>query len=78
MAKTQGGIQGIIWRAAVRKGFWGGQRSWMTVFAVVATVKAVRRLAGSTQQVVYTEELKPGQALLITHHRDVLLGDEPS
>ena len=54
----------------------------MTIFAVIAAVKAVRRLAGSTQEVVYTEELKPGQALMITHHegvsRDVLLGDDPS
>ena len=78
MAKTQGGLQGIIWRAAVRKGFWGGQRNWMTVFAVIAAVKAVRRLAGSTQEVVYTGELKPGQALMITHHADIRLGDEPS
>ena len=77
MAKTQGGLSGIIWRAAVRKGFWGGQRSWMTVFAVIATVKAVRRLAGGTQDVAYTEELKPGQALLITHHADLTLGDDP-
>jgi hypothetical protein len=50
----------------------------MTVFAVIAAVKAVRRVSGSTQKVVYTEELKPGQALLITHHADLQLGDEPS
>lgn len=78
MAKTQGGLQGIIWRAAVRKGFWGGSRSWMTLFAVVATVKAARRIAGSTQEVVYVDELPPGRALLITHHADVHLGDKPS
>jgi hypothetical protein len=77
VARTQGGLGGIIWRAAVRKGFWGGQRNWMTVFAVIGTIKAVRRLTGSTQSVVYTEELKPGQALVITHHADVRLGDEP-
>ncbi len=76
MARTQGGLKGIIWRAAVRKGFWGGQRNWMTVFAVVATVKAVRRLAGSTQEIVYVDELQPGQALLVTHHADLRLGDK--
>ena len=78
MARTQGGLKGIVWRAAVRRGFWGGQRNWMTVFAVIATVKAVRRLAGGTPDVVYVEELEPGHALLITHHADLRLGDEPS
>ncbi|HUP84782.1 MAG TPA: hypothetical protein VM143_03850 [Acidimicrobiales bacterium] len=68
MARTQGGLKGILWRAAVRKGFWGGQRSWMTLFAVIATAKALRRISGRTQSVVYTEELLPGQALVITHH----------
>jgi hypothetical protein len=77
VARTQGGLSGVIWRAAVRKGFWGGQRNWMTIFAVIAAVKAVRRVAGSTQSVVYTEELRPGQALVITHHADLHLGDEP-
>lgn len=78
MARTQGGLKGIVWRAAVRKGFWGGQRNWMTVFAVIAATKAVRRLAGRTQSVVYTEELLPGQALVITHHADLRHGDKPS
>ena len=78
MARAQGGLQGMIWRAAIRKGFWGGQRNWMTLFAVIAAVKAVRRLAGSTQEIVFLEELPPGQALLITHHDDLRHGDKPS
>ena len=77
MARTQGGLGGIIWRAAVRNGLWGGKRYWSTLFVVLGTVKVVRRLAGSTQSVVYTEELKPGEALVITHHADLRLGDEP-
>jgi hypothetical protein len=40
----------------------------MTVFLVIGAVKALRRIAGGTQDVVYTEELKPGQSLVITHH----------
>ena len=77
MARTQGGFGGIVWRAAVRNGLWGGQRHWMTLFAVLATVKVVRRLTGSVQEVVFTEELKPGEAFIITHHADLRLGDEP-
>ena len=77
MARTQVGLGGIIWRAAVRNGLWGGRRHWTTLFAVLATVKLVRRLAGSVQEVVYSEKLEPGQALVITHHGDLRLGDEP-
>jgi hypothetical protein len=77
VARTQGGLGGIIWRAAVRNGLWGGQRHWMALFAVLGTVKIVRRLAGSVSEVVYSEKLEPGQALVITHHADLRLGDEP-
>jgi hypothetical protein len=77
MARTQGGLGGMIWRAAVRNGLWGGKRNWTALFAVLATVKVVRRLAGSVQEVVYSEKLEPGQALVITHHGDLRLGDEP-
>ena len=77
MARPQGGLGGIVWRAAVRKGLWGGQRNWMTVFLVIGAVKALRRIAGGTHDVVYTEELKLGQSLVITHHQDLRLGDEP-
>jgi hypothetical protein len=67
----------LTWRTSVRKGFFGGQQTWMTVFAVVGAVKAFRRFAGGTPDVVYTEELAPGQALIITHHADLRLGDKP-
>lgn len=66
----------LIWRTAVRKGFFGGQSTWMTVFAVVGAVKAFRRFSGGTADVVYTEALAPGQALVITHHADLLHGDK--
>ena len=67
----------LIWRTSVRKGFFGGQQTWMTLFAVIGAVKAFRRFAGGTPDVVYTEPLAPGQALIITHHADLRLGDEP-
>ncbi|MDQ3106717.1 MAG: hypothetical protein M3Q68_02805 [Actinomycetota bacterium] len=72
-----GALGRLLWRTAVRKGFFGGSRNWMTVFAVIGAVKAFRRVAGGTQDVVYSEELLPGQALIITHHADVRLGDKP-
>lgn len=76
MARPQGGLGGLIWRASVRKGFFGNSRLWTTIFAVSAAMKLFRRIAGGTADVVYTEELAPGQALLITHHADLLHGDK--
>lgn len=73
-----GALGRLLWRTSVRKGFFGGQRSWMTLFAMVGVVKAFRRVAGSTQDVVYREELLPGEALVITHHGDLRLGDSQS
>ena len=69
-------IARYVWLIAVRRGFFGGQRTWMTVFAVMGATKAFRRIAGNTRQVVYSEELRPGQALVITHHEDLRLGDK--
>ncbi len=66
-----------LWRTSARKGFFGGQQTWMTVFAVVGAVRLFRRLAGSTPDVVYREPLAPGESLVITHHADVRLGDAP-
>lgn len=77
MARAQGGIGGMVWRAAIRKGFFGGSRSWMLLFGAIGTVKAFRRIAGGVPEVVYSEELLPGQALVITHHDDLRLGDKP-
>ena len=50
----------------------------MTIFAVMGAAKVMRRLAGSVPDVVYTSELKPGQALLISHLADETLGDKPN
>ena len=77
MARPQGGLGGMLWRASVRKGFFGGQRLWFTIFAVSGAVKVFRRFSGSTPDIVYAEPLAPGEALLITHHADVLHGDKP-
>ena len=30
-ARAQGGLGGMIWRASVRKGFFGNSTPWMTV-----------------------------------------------
>lgn len=67
---------GIVWRMALRRGLFGGSRVWMIVFAGIATARVFRRLSGAEPDVVYSEDLAPGQALVITHHADQRLGDD--
>ncbi len=66
----------LIWLNALRRGFFGGSRVWMVVFAAMGTARLFKRLAGSEPDTVYCEELKPGEALLLTHHADLRLGDD--
>ncbi len=58
-----------IWRRATLKGLFGGDRRWMAVFAVMGTVKLLRRIAGSGKdpKPAYRAELRPGEALMIRH-----------
>ncbi len=51
----------------VRKGLLGGSRAWTVVAVVAVGVRLLGRLARSEPEVVYCEELEPGQSLLIRH-----------
>ena len=64
----------FLWQTAVRRGLFGGSRAWMTVFAILGIRRIVRRLAGSEPEVVFTSDLKPGEAFVITHLADETLG----
>ena len=64
----------FIWRTAVQKGLFGNSRFWMLVFGVMGAQKLMKRLAGNVPQTVYSEQLKPGQSLIITHLADETLG----
>ncbi|HEX2849471.1 MAG TPA: hypothetical protein VHN98_02920 [Acidimicrobiales bacterium] len=68
-------MRGILWRTALRKGLLGGNRPWFYLFAALGAARVVRRLAGNVPEKVYSEELRPGQALIITHYADQTLGE---
>ena len=57
----------FLWRNAVQKGLFGGNRTWMTLFAVIGAAKLMRRMSGSVPETVFKGELKPGESLLISH-----------
>lgn len=57
-------------KSLVRIGFArgvGGSRGWLTVGVAAGALHLLRRMAKRTPDVVYTEELFPGQSLVIQH-----------
>jgi hypothetical protein len=52
-------------RLGFYRGVLGGSRAWMGVFAVLVGARAVKKVAGRTEQVAAVERLAPGQRLTI-------------
>ncbi|MDP9464325.1 MAG: hypothetical protein M3P52_06860 [Actinomycetota bacterium] len=62
-------------RGALYKGLLGGSRGWMAVGAVVWGPRLVKKTLGRTEQIVFSEELKPGQALRLEAIRQPTSGE---
>ena len=45
----------------------GGSRAWLTVGVVAGGLRLLRRMAKREADVVYCEELRPGQSMVIQH-----------
>ena len=54
-------------RIAISRGLFGGSRAWLTVGTAVVGLRAVGRLVNKEPKVVYSEELAPGESLVISH-----------
>ena len=57
-------------RSLIRIGFargFGGSRGWMTVGFAATGLHLLRRMVAREPEVVYCEELRPGQSLVIRH-----------
>ena len=57
-------------RQGWRRGILEGRRPWLVLGAVALGARAMQRLAGRTEDVVYREELGAGAGLLITQLRE--------
>jgi hypothetical protein len=57
-------------RRGVRRGVLGGSRPWTVVAVVAGSIHLFGRLWGKTPQVVYREELEPGQTIVVSHERE--------
>lgn len=65
---SAGGLLRTLERTGMRKGF-GGNRSWLYVGTGLWTLRTVRRLAGPRTEVLISEELAPGQRMIIANGR---------
>jgi len=54
-------------RRGVRQGLGGGNTTWLVVGAVALTVRLLQRLARPGKGTVISEELRPGETLVISH-----------
>lgn len=49
------------------RGVLGGSRPWLAVAVAGAGFRLLKRMVGKQPEVVFREELKPGQAVVISH-----------
>jgi hypothetical protein len=60
-----GRLTGLLRGQGLRKGVMGGNRRWLTIWAVVATAQTMHKLV-KAKPVVERFTLKPGQSIVIT------------
>ena len=60
----------ILRRTAIRKGMLGSSRPWFWIAVVTTSFRLLRRVIGRQEKVVWREELKPGDTLVIAHERE--------
>ena len=54
-------------KRGMRRGLGEGSSAWLVIGAAAVSVRLLQRLARPGKDSVVTEELLPGQTLLITH-----------
>lgn len=64
-----GRIVTLLRRTGVRKGLLGGSRGWAAVAIGAWGYTKLKQLSHREPEVVFSEELKPGQRLIIANDR---------
>ena len=64
-------------RLGINRGLFGGSRSWLYVGTGLWTLRTVRRLAERKPEILISEELKPGQRIVIANGR-ATIDDAPA
>ena len=69
---TRGGLLRSAERLGINRGLFGGSRGWLYVGTGLWTLRTVRRLAERKPEILISEELKPGQRIVIANGRATL------
>jgi hypothetical protein len=64
--RPEGGMLEFLRRYGVTRGFLGGSRPWMVVGGAAYALKAVKWALQRDVEVVFSEEIRPGDRLVIT------------
>lgn len=59
-------------RLGINRGLFGGSKGWFYVGTGLWTLRRVRRMAERKSEILVTEELRPGQRLVIANGRTTL------
>jgi len=65
---SAGGLLRVVERSGMRKGM-AGSKTWFYVGTGLWTLRTVRRLAARNEELLISEELKPGQRIIIANGR---------
>ena len=68
-AAPGGGLLRSAERRGINRGLFGGNRGWLYVGTGLWTVRTVRRLAERKPEILISEELEPGQRIVIANGR---------
>ena len=60
----------LLSRLGVARGFLGGSRFWTAVASVTLGLQLLKKLGGKGEETAFSEELKPGDCLVIAHDRE--------
>jgi hypothetical protein len=66
-APPVGRVVQILRRNGVRKGIFGGSRGWAAVAVGTWGYTTLKRMARREPELVFSEELKPGQRIVISN-----------
>jgi len=61
-------------RRGLSQGIFNGKRGWLYIGTGLWTIRTVRRFAGRKTEILLSEELKPGQRLIIANNRATIEG----
>ena len=53
-------------RRAQLNGLLGGSRPWLYLWVVLASVRVLRRITWDKPEILYSEELKDGEAFVVS------------